>query len=48
MVDRLLGETRRLEYGRRAPDFYAHFDQTRREWNDGRDAIAGPIRVGEG
>ena len=47
MVDRLLGETRRLGYGHRTPDFGGHFDQTRREWNDDRDSIAVPIWVGE-
>ena len=40
MVERLLDETRRLGYGHRTPDFGGHFDQTRREWNGGRDSIA--------
>jgi IclR family mhp operon transcriptional activator len=47
MVERLLGETRRLGYGQRTPDFGGHFDQTRREWNDDRDSIAVPIFVGD-
>ena len=47
MVERLLEETRHLGYGHRTPDFGGHFDQTRREWNDGRDSIAVPIWVGE-
>ena len=47
MVERLLDETRLLGYGHRTPDFGGHFDQTRREWNDGRDSIAVPIWVGE-
>jgi len=47
MVERLLDETRRLGYGHRTPDFGGHFDQTRREWNDGRDSIAVPIWAGE-
>ena len=47
MVEGLLAETRRLGYGHRTPDFGGHFDQTRREWNDGRDSIAVPVWAGE-
>lgn len=47
MVKRLLAETRRLGYGHRTPDFGGHFDQSRREWNDGRDSIAVPIWAGD-
>lgn len=43
MAKRLLEETRRLGYGHRTPDFGGHFDQSRREWNDGRDSIAVPV-----
>lgn len=45
MVERLLEETRRLGYGHRTPDFGGHFEQSRREWNDGRDSIAVPIWI---
>lgn len=45
MVERLLEETRRLGYGHRTPDFGGHFEESRREWDDGRDSIAVPIWV---
>lgn len=47
MVEKLLEETRRLGYGHRTPDFGGHFDQSRREWNDGRDSIAVPIWIND-
>lgn len=34
-----------MEYGHRTPNFGGHFEQSRREWNDGRDSIAVPIWI---
>lgn len=47
MVERLLEDTRRLGYGRRAQDFGGHFELSRRESDDGRDSIAVPVIAGE-
>lgn len=47
LVERVIEETRRQGYGRRAADFGGHFDRPRREWDDGRDSIAVPVRAGD-
>jgi IclR family mhp operon transcriptional activator len=47
MLERLLDETRRLGYGRRASDFGGHFDMPKHEWNDHRDSIAVPVWAGD-
>ncbi|WJJ94581.1 IclR family transcriptional regulator domain-containing protein [Neopusillimonas aromaticivorans] len=46
-VDTLLEETRTMGYGVRADDFGGHYNQTRRQSNDGRDSIAVPIWAGD-
>lgn len=46
-VHALLEETRTMGYGVRADDFGGHYNQTRRESNDGRDSIAVPIWAGD-